>query len=174
MKLREYGYFKLADEDFKRVSDAENIYRISEICEDGFVEARNVVTEEKWKFSAETIERATRVIPTNIEQAFVGNRIKPKWHKLPTTITTEPVKEWTSAEPTKTDDVDMVNKPPHYTHGMECIDEMILIFGVEAVKNFCMCNAWKYRKRALYKNGEQDMEKSDWYINKLKELESKK
>lgn len=174
MKLREYGYFKLADEDFKRASDAENIYRISEICEDGCVEARNVVTEEKRTFDAETTERATRVIPTDIEQVFVGNRIKPKKYKLPTIITTEPVKEWTSAEPAKTDDVDMINKPPHYTHGMECIDEMILIFGVEAVKNFCKLNVWKYRKRAMYKDGERDMQKSDCYMKKLKELESKK
>lgn len=65
---------------------------------------------------------------------------------------------------------DLVNHPSHYTHGMECIDEMILIFGKEAVKNFCICNAWKYRKRALHKNGQQDMDKSDWYINKYKEL----
>lgn len=63
-----------------------------------------------------------------------------------------------------------VNHPDHYTHGMEAIDEMVLIFGKEAVKNFCICNAWKYRKRAIYKHGEEDMAKSDWYINKYKEL----
>lgn len=66
---------------------------------------------------------------------------------------------------------DPVNHPSHYTHGMEAIDEMVLIFGKEAVKNFCLCNAWKYRKRAIYKNGEEDMDKADWYINKYKELE---
>lgn len=66
---------------------------------------------------------------------------------------------------------DMVNHPPHYTNGgMECIDEMILIFGKEAVANFCICNAWKYRYRAISKNGEEDMQKSHWYINKYKEL----
>lgn len=66
---------------------------------------------------------------------------------------------------------DVVNHPSHYTHsGMECIDEMILIFGKEAVMHFCVCNAWKYRKRAIYKNGEEDMKKSDWYMNKYKEL----
>ena len=68
--------------------------------------------------------------------------------------------------------VDLVNHPPHYTHGgMECIDEMILIFGRDTVMNFCLCNAWKYRKRAPFKGTpEQDMDKSDWYINKYKEL----
>lgn len=65
-----------------------------------------------------------------------------------------------------------VNHPRHYNreNGMECIDEMILVFGKEAVKNFCLCNAWKYRYRAADKNGEEDLKKSDWYINKYKEL----
>ena len=66
---------------------------------------------------------------------------------------------------------DLVNHPSHYTNGgMECIDEMILIFGIEATMHFCLLNAWKYRRRALDKNGQQDMDKSHWYINKYKEL----
>lgn len=69
------------------------------------------------------------------------------------------------------DDVDMVNEPPHYEHGMECIDEMILVFGKEAVMNFCLCNVWKYRYRAPYKGDiEENMQKSRWYLNKYKEL----
>lgn len=74
----------------------------------------------------------------------------------------------------KPKDVDMVNEPPHYTgHGIECIDEMILVFGKEAVMNFCLGNCWKYRYRAPYKgNAEQDMEKSRWYLNKYKELKN--
>lgn len=69
------------------------------------------------------------------------------------------------------ENVDNVNRPAHYTQGgMECIDEMLLIFGKEAVKHFCLCNAWKYRKRAMFKNGQEDIDKSDWYINKYKEL----
>ena len=82
----------------------------------------------------------------------------------------QPVNEGTQApqEPT----VDMVNRPPHYCRegGMESIDEMVLIFGKEAVKNFCLCNVWKYRYRASNKNGEEDLKKSDWYIKKYKEL----
>lgn len=65
---------------------------------------------------------------------------------------------------------DVVNHPNHYTHGMECIDEMLLVFGREATAYFCLCNAWKYRKRAIYKNGEEDMNKSDWYLKKYEEL----
>lgn len=65
-----------------------------------------------------------------------------------------------------------VNHPKHYNreNGMECIDEMVLIFGIEEVKTFCKLNAWKYRYRAADKNGEEDLKKSDWYINKYKEL----
>lgn len=67
---------------------------------------------------------------------------------------------------------DAVNHPKHYCRegAMECIDEMVLIFGKEAVKHFCICNAWKYRARAMNKNGEEDLKKSDWYIKKFKEL----
>lgn len=63
---------------------------------------------------------------------------------------------------------DVVNHPSHYCQegSMECIDEMIAIFGKQAVMHFCLLNAWKYRKRAVFKNGEEDMKKSDWYINK--------
>lgn len=67
---------------------------------------------------------------------------------------------------------EMVDHPSHYNQGdMECIDEMELIFGVEAVMDFCVCNAWKYRARAAYKgNPEEDMAKANWYLNKYKEL----
>ena len=67
---------------------------------------------------------------------------------------------------------DVVNHPKHYCRegGIESIDEMVLVFGVEAVKNFCLCNVWKYRYRASDKNGEEDLKKSDWYMRKYKEL----
>jgi len=65
-----------------------------------------------------------------------------------------------------------ISHPKHYNRegSMECIDEMLLIFGEEAVKNFCLCNVWKYRYRAADKNGKEDLEKSDWYMNKYQEL----
>ena len=67
---------------------------------------------------------------------------------------------------------DIINHPSHYNRegAMESIDEMELIFGKEAVKHFCLCNAWKYRYRSSAKNGEEDIKKSDWYIRKYKEL----
>ena len=63
-----------------------------------------------------------------------------------------------------------VNHPSHYQGKHECIDEMIALFGVEAVKNFCMCNVYKYRFRAAKKNGQEDLDKADWYMDKLLEL----
>ena len=76
---------------------------------------------------------------------------------------------------TKEESGEAVNHPKHYNRegGMECIDEMILIFGLKAVMNFCKCNAWKYRYRAADKNGEEDLKKSDWYLNKYNELLNK-
>ena len=74
--------------------------------------------------------------------------------------------------PDKAKHEDMVNEPSHYKqHAMECIDEMVEVFGVEAVKAYCRCAAWKYRYRAPYKGKfDEDNEKADWYIKKLKEL----
>lgn len=65
-----------------------------------------------------------------------------------------------------------VDHPSHYnrTDAMECIDEMILVFGKQATMNFCLLNAWKYRYRSSSKNGEEDLRKSDWYLRKFKEL----
>lgn len=66
-----------------------------------------------------------------------------------------------------------VNHPKHYNipGRKECIEEMIDIFGVDAVKIFCKLNAYKYRYRHEMKNGQEDLDKADWYMNKLLELE---
>lgn len=74
----------------------------------------------------------------------------------------------------KTTAEDMVNQPSHYKqHTMECFDEMVQVFGVEAAKSYCKCAAWKYRYRAPY-NGkfEEDNAKADWYLKKLSELDA--
>ncbi len=70
---------------------------------------------------------------------------------------------------------DAVNHPRHYNRegAMECIDEMVLLFGEEATMHFCLLNAWKYRYRAADKNGEEDLKKSDYYIGKYSELARK-
>lgn len=70
---------------------------------------------------------------------------------------------------------DNVNRPKHYCRegGMECIDEMLLIYGPRAVMCFCICNMHKYRYRAADKNGEEDLRKSDWYLRKFRELKER-
>ncbi len=65
---------------------------------------------------------------------------------------------------------DNVNHPNHYQGKNECIDVMVAMFGIEAVKHFCMCNAYKYRFRSNMKNGEEDIKKAEWYEDKLIEL----
>lgn len=58
-----------------------------------------------------------------------------------------------------------VDGPAHY-HGTECIENMRKLFGDEAVRWFCICNAYKYRFRDGSKPGvaaEQDEKKARWY-----------
>lgn len=67
---------------------------------------------------------------------------------------------------------DPVNHPKHYadTCSLECIDVMLISFGKEAVINFCMCNAFKYMWRFKNKNGQEDLQKAKWYLNKAEDL----
>ncbi len=66
---------------------------------------------------------------------------------------------------------DNVNHPSHYETGkFECIDVMIETQGIEATKNFCVCNAFKYIYRHNMKNGEEDLRKAKWYLDKYMEL----
>ena len=63
---------------------------------------------------------------------------------------------------------DPVNHPAHYTSGgIECIDAMQAAFGAEAVKDFCLCNAFKYLWRHRNKNGVEDLKKACWYLNRM-------
>lgn len=66
---------------------------------------------------------------------------------------------------------DIVNHPGHYETGkFECIKVMQEALGVDAVKDFCVCNAFKYLYRHKRKNGLEDIKKAKWYIDKLLEL----
>lgn len=70
----------------------------------------------------------------------------------------------------------MVDHPIYYNrkNAIECIDEMELIYGTEALMHFCLLSCHKYRYRAGLKNsGYEDIEKSDWYMRKYKELKEK-
>jgi hypothetical protein len=67
---------------------------------------------------------------------------------------------------------DAVESPQHYTHGyIESIYAIKQILGDEGFKAFCMGNFLKYKQRADYKNGEEDLKKAaiylDWAVNGL-------
>jgi len=58
--------------------------------------------------------------------------------------------------------------PDHYKNqtSLECIEAMEIIFGKDAVIDFCRCNAWKYIWRWKNKNGKEDLDKAKWYLEK--------
>lgn len=69
-------------------------------------------------------------------------------------------------------DSEKVNHPQHYNHGKyECIDVMVENFGKEAVKHFCLLNAFKYVWRTNYKNGVEDVKKAMFYLDYYLKLE---
>ncbi len=70
-----------------------------------------------------------------------------------------------------TDDTEEINHPSRYKSGKyECIDVMQDVFGNEAVKDFCILNAFKYLWRYQHKGGFEDVSKAAWYCNKAVEI----
>ena len=65
---------------------------------------------------------------------------------------------------------DLVNNPKHYNQGdIECIDAIRAMLSSEEFIGYLRGNSLKYRWRFRYKNGVQDLDKAEWYENKLKE-----
>lgn len=64
---------------------------------------------------------------------------------------------------TKTDSVDMINHPPHYTScqsGIECIE-------IAELLPFCLGNCYKYLHRAGLKSDQvADLKKALWYARR--------
>ena len=66
---------------------------------------------------------------------------------------------------------DEINHPDRYAGGkFECIEVMADVFGKEAVKHFCLLNAFKYIWRQEKKGGVEDVKKAVWYLDKYIEL----
>lgn len=68
-----------------------------------------------------------------------------------------------------------VEHPSHYKKEgrKECIEEMIDLFGKEAVANWAICNWYKYEYRAGEKDNNsyiQDKSKAYWCYKKYKEI----
>lgn len=60
---------------------------------------------------------------------------------------------------------DNVNHPSHYTQGYcETIYEIYDILGPEGFKSYCLGNWIKYKSRAQYKNGDEDLKKAEVYL----------
>lgn len=72
--------------------------------------------------------------------------------------------------------MEQIEKPSHYnrTGAMECIEEMVLIFGYDFAINFCIGNVFKYRYRADLKGSSiDDIKKSDEYIKIIVKLKAR-
>ena len=72
---------------------------------------------------------------------------------------------------------DAVNKPAHYNlgGGVECIDYIKQVLTLDGFISYCQGNMIKYQHRHGYKgNPVQDMEKAQWYLNKMLETMKEK
>ncbi len=67
---------------------------------------------------------------------------------------------------------DNVSHPYHYegSTSLECIDTIRLIFGDIGACYFCLCNSYKYMWRYKNKNGKEDLDKAQWYVNYVTDL----
>jgi hypothetical protein len=65
---------------------------------------------------------------------------------------------------------DNVNKPSHYTQGkVECIDAIdSATMGLVGIVAVCVANVIKYIWRFSRKNGIEDLDKCDYYLQKLR------
>ena len=69
---------------------------------------------------------------------------------------------------------DMVNQPPHYNHaGIECIEAIEAALTPEELRGYCKGNIIKYTWREGYKNGDEDLDKSAWYTNRIRTYEER-
>ncbi|RQW09961.1 DUF3310 domain-containing protein [Paenibacillus rhizophilus] len=69
---------------------------------------------------------------------------------------------------------DPVNRPKHYTSGkVECIDAIeSAIAGLDANEAFLTGQVLKYMWRWKYKNGAEDLNKANWYLQRLIQSQS--
>lgn len=66
---------------------------------------------------------------------------------------------------------DIVNRPSHYNQGIETIEIIKSKMSKEMYEGYLLGNIIKYITRYKHKNGLQDLEKAEWYMKKLIELE---
>ena len=66
---------------------------------------------------------------------------------------------------------DPVERPVHYNMGgVECIDYIKQVLGLDGFIAYCHGNMIKYQHRYRYKNNPvEDMKKAEWYLAKMNE-----
>lgn len=84
-------------------------------------------------------------------------------------------KEQKMAENIKVD-MNQVEHPSHYSQEgrLECLEEMLLMFGKENVITWCRMTAYKYYYRAgnkKHESAEKDRAKAMFYLNYVKKLQ---
>lgn len=149
--------FKLITDDFLY----EEVFDISYVNSLTVSELFEVLTSHYDKSYKKYVDEQNEKIIDKTLKTFLDNAITEDFEpQLPCIEYTET-------------NLDMVNHPPHYEGNIECIDAMVESQGVEAVKDFCVCNAFKYIWRHRKKNKLEDIKKAKWYIDKFIELEEK-
>ena len=69
---------------------------------------------------------------------------------------------------------DNVNNPPHYGRGsIECINYIEDFLTTEEYIGYLRGNIAKYLHRWRYKNGQEDLLKAQWYLERLIHLQGK-
>jgi len=78
--------------------------------------------------------------------------------------------------PIRIDGYDPVDRPAHYNMGgIECIDYIKQVLGLDGFIAYCHGNMIKYQHRYRYKNNPvEDMKKAQWYLTKLNEALAEK
>lgn len=71
-------------------------------------------------------------------------------------------------DPQPTPQPDLVNAPPHYRQGdIECIDAIRAALTPEEFRGFCKGNVIGYVWRERHKGGDEDIDKSVWYLQRI-------
>lgn len=79
--------------------------------------------------------------------------------------------KWDLDKGVKAHEYDVVNKPKHYGAGyIECIDYIQDFLSKEEYIGYLRGNIAKYLHRWRYKNGLEDLKKSEWYGARLIKL----
>jgi hypothetical protein len=76
----------------------------------------------------------------------------------------------------KVSSFDPVEKPEHYNQGgIECIDYIKQVLGLDGFIGYCHGNMIKYQHRYRYKsNPKEDLEKANWYLARMREAMKEK